>query len=782
MARVSSATDKARLLAILAVCAAWAAGWAEGAGGAEAGIRLAENGRSDYVIVLAAGAEPVERTAAAELQTHLLGVTGAKLEIRPEGEVPAGAPQIVLGQAARVRELLPALDVKALGPDAIVIKTVGRDLVLCGRPPRGTLYAVYTLLEDVVGCRWWTSQESFIPKKPTLVIPPQDTVYAPALWYREALYRDALEGVFAARSKCNGNANRVPVEYGGHYRFAGFVHTFYQLLPPKKYFAAHPQWYSEIHGKRTADHAQLCLTNDEMRKELVRNAIARLRAEQGAGLISISQNDWAGRCECPRCLAVEKEEGSPAGPLLRMVNAAAEEIGREFPEVLVETLAYQYTRKPPLVVRPRENVVVRLCSIECSFVEPLEGKQNAAFRSDIEAWSRIAPHLFIWDYTANFQQFILPHPNLRVLAPNIRFFVDHHAMGLFEEGDMACAVGDFVGLRAWLLAHLMWDPRRDPRGLIREFAEGYYGPAAPHLLAYLDHVHDAAERSGVYLRCYMPDTSTWLTPADMNRAAQLFDRAEAAVAGDPVLAARVRRERMPLEHAWLQRYDALRRTARRRGGEFLGPKDPAAACAAFVALGEKLHADFYAEGRPFAPYAASLRQTFRPPAPPPDLCRGLGEDDWVDAQDNRFRLARPGEWARLVEDPRASDKSAARMPGSHREWAVSWPIPEDMAGTAWHCYVVARCEAKAGTGMAMTMGIYDTQARRGVADRVVQVEEAAGPEYRVFDLGVHPLGPTMYAWVAPPQRPSEVTAVYVDRMFFIRQRDNMRGANAESAR
>jgi hypothetical protein len=601
---------------MLAICVALAAGWGQRAEGAEAAIRLADGGRSDYVIVLPAAADPVERTAASELQSHLAQATGARLEIRPEDQAPADRPQIVLGQAARVRKLLPALDIKALGPDGVVLKTVGRDLVLCGRPPRGTLYAVYTFLEDVVGCRWWTSQESFVPKKPTLLIPPQDTTYAPALWYREAYYRDAFDGVFAARSKCNGDGERVPAEYGGHYRFAGFVHTFYQLLPPKKYFAAHPEWYSEIHGKRTADGAQLCLANDQMREELVRNAKARLRAEPGTNLISISQNDWAGRCECPRCRAAEKEEGSPSGPLLRMVNAAAAEIQRDFPDVLVETLAYQYTRQPPLVVRPRENVVVRLCSIECSFAEPLAGKRNAAFRNDIEAWSRIAPHLFIWDYTANFQQFILPHPNLRVLAPNIRFFVDHRTMGLFEEGDMACGVGDFARLRTWLLAHLMWDPRRDPRGLMRDFAEGYYGPAAPHLLAYLDYVHDAVERSGIYLRCYAPDTGAWLTPADMNRATQLFDRAQAAVAGDALLAARVRRERLPLDHAWLLRYDALRHSAQQSGAEFLGPKDPAAACTAFIELCERHHADYYAEGQPFVPYAKALRQRFGVKAPP----------------------------------------------------------------------------------------------------------------------------------------------------------------------
>ena len=220
--------------------AVWAAVPARLAAAADAGLCLARDGKSDYVIVLSATADAVERTAAAELRDHLMQVTGARLEIRSERDVKADVPQIVLGQAARTRELLPSLDVKSLGPDAIVLKTVGRNLVLTGRPPRGTLYAVYTLLEDVVGCRWWTSEESFIPKRPTLVIPRQDTTYAPPLWYREAFYREAFNGVFAARSKCNGQNDQVAAEYGGHYRFAGFVHTFYPLLPPAKYFARIP--------------------------------------------------------------------------------------------------------------------------------------------------------------------------------------------------------------------------------------------------------------------------------------------------------------------------------------------------------------------------------------------------------------------------------------------------------------------------------------------------------------------------------------------------------------
>jgi hypothetical protein len=723
---------------------------------------LVRDGKSDYVIVVPDAPLPAETTASRELEQHLAQATGAKLPIVAESHAPQHARKIVLGDCRCLKQLIPGLNLHTLGYDGIVIRTLGDTLVLAGRPPRGTLYAVYSFLEDVVGCRWWTSTESFLP--------PLNLTYAPKLRYREAFYRDAFDGVFAARMKCNGHHDRVPPEYGGHQRFAGFVHTFYPLLPPEKYFAAHPEWYSEIHGKRTADRAQLCLTNEAMRQELLRNALTLLRREKDVGLISISQNDWHKRCECDRCKAIEVEEGSPSGLLVRFVNSVAADIEKEFPDVLVETLAYQYTREPPRLARPRRNVVIRLCSIECCFQQPLtDGTHNEKFRADIEGWSRVAPQLFVWDYVTNFANYILPHPNWRALAPNVRFFVDHHTIGLFEQGDAGSTVGEFVRLRAWLLSHLMWNPGLDEKKLVAEFLAGYYGPAAPHLQGYLDLMEQAARKSDVYLRCFMPNTSAWLSLDDLNQATRLFQKAADAVADDPQLSARVRRERMPLDHAWLLQYYAMRRAARGGKVESLGPTDPAAACEEYIRLAHQWKAGQWREGAPFTEYEDSLRRRFRPAGPAPDACKNLRADQWIDAQDNEFNLAGLGRWASIVDDPLASDRKAARMPGDHFEWAVSYPLSEDLAHDGpWRCFVVVRCEAKASSGSAMTMGIYDARAKRGVTHRRLTVEQTA-KGYQVIDLGAHPLHGEMYVWVAPPKRPGEVNAVYVDRMFLVRE-------------
>jgi hypothetical protein len=53
---------------------------------------------------------------------------------------------------------------------------------------------------------------------------------------------------------------------------------------------------------------------------------------------SISQNDNLNQCESPEELAVAHAEGSPAGPLLRAINAIADAIVDEFPLVAIDTL------------------------------------------------------------------------------------------------------------------------------------------------------------------------------------------------------------------------------------------------------------------------------------------------------------------------------------------------------------------------------------------------------------------------------------------------------------
>ena len=571
---------------------------------------LAENGNTNYTIVVPADAIEPEKTAASELQNYLKQVTGADFSICDESQTKDDSPKIFVGRSKAVEKLIPGLDWTGLGNDGIVIRTIDSNLLLAGGRPRGTLYAVYTFLEGTLGCRWWTGKESFIPSKSVLQIPAHDTIYVPKLKYRETFYRDINENpLFAAKLKLNGHFNDIPSEYGSHYTIIGWCHTFHQFLPPEKYFAEHPEWYSLIDGKRV-DNKQLCLTNDEMRKEMVRVALDLIKKNPSSGIISISQNDIdGGNCQCEKCRAIEAEEGSPSGLLIRFVNAVAEDIQKECPNMLVETLAYQYTLKPPAHAKPRSNVLIRLCNIGCDFGKPLDCNANGDFRDSMHKWSAIAPSLYVWDYVTDFASYMQPHPNMRVLAPNIRFFVSNNTVGLFEQGDEGCSIGEFVRLRAWVLAHLEWDPSADPIALTGEFLKGYYGGAAPYLQSYLTLIHDSLAQNNQKLSCYNTDLA-FLTLDVMNEATTLFDKAEKAVAEDPVLSERVQRERMSLDYAWLLKYDDLKKEAAANNVPFNPPFDPSVECDRFIERAKRWNVGDYREWKTFESYIPELKKMF----------------------------------------------------------------------------------------------------------------------------------------------------------------------------
>ncbi len=512
---------------------------------------IADAGQAKAAVIVSPGATATEKFAAEELAGYLKAITGAAFEVSPTR--PEKGSCIFIGKDS-AKILDPQVSTDDLGKEGTAIVCNGEHLILTGDSPRGTLYAVYSFLEDIVGCRWWSSKSSLIPKKSKLTVPVINTRYVPPLEYREVFWTDAFDSDWSARNKCNGQAHRLDENRGGKHQYHGFVHTFYPLVPPEKYFAEHPDWFSEIQGKRTHQHTQLCLTNTDMRAELIRNLKAGLKQNPAATIASVSQNDWFGYCRCAACSKIDTDQGSPAGTLIQFVNAVAEETSKDFPNVTIDTLAYQYTRKPPMNIKPTDKVIVRLCSIECSFSVPLEQDRNAAFRDDIQGWSKICDRLYIWDYTTNFNHYFRPHPNLRVLGPNIRFFVRHGVKGIFEQGAYTTLGADMAELRAWMLAKLLWNPNLDDRKLMREFLDGYYGPAASEIEAYLNVIHDSVEKSGYYLAC-LPGNDpapSFLTFETLRDGWAHLMAAEKAVANDDVLRNRIQMAQLPVMYAFMR--------------------------------------------------------------------------------------------------------------------------------------------------------------------------------------------------------------------------------------
>jgi len=532
-------------------------------------VLLAEEGRAAVPIVLARDASLPERTAARELVGHLERVTGARFTITTEGAGEGGGAAILVGPTERAAALGSGTPD---GPEQWRIRTVGDSLVLDGGRPRGTLYAVYRFLEDVVGVRWWTSESSFVPRIDRLELPGLQLEGEPAFSYRDI---HGLDGTveFSARNRHNGDRSNLPAAFGGREAYGppGHAHDFYAYVPPEEYFADHPEFFSEVDGERKANRAQLCLTNPEL-QELVGERLAGFiargtadaeeRGESPPRLYSFSQGDWGGACSCPACAEVDRREGGHAGSLVEMLNSMGERIRESHPDVLIDTLAYHYTFPAPRQTKLAPNVVVRLSALQRrDFSKPVTHRRHRSYRRAIDEWRQVTSHLRIWDYSVTFGEGAeLPLPNLPILAEDLRYYLDHGVEGVFIQHDPPIRA-DMRELKVWVLLKLLEEPTREIDPLVREFTDGHYGPAAPAIRDYLGLLGDAFARRPV--RIGYPARAKqyrYIDPRFLREAQAIFDRAEVAVAGSAELVNRVRFARLALDRATLLRWkDKLRR-------------------------------------------------------------------------------------------------------------------------------------------------------------------------------------------------------------------------------
>lgn len=434
--------------------------------------------------------------------------------------------------------------------------------------PRAAVYGVYGLLERL-GAQFLAEDCEILPQITDWE--PMCFSSRPDFAYRDLYWRGALDGRFALQCGLNSARADIAPEMGGKVSFYRYSHTFEELVPPEKWFDSHPEYFSLVNGKRRREHSQLCLTNPDVLEICIEGVRRWMREHPECRIFSVAQNDWYGYCECEHCQAIDRREESHAGALLAFVNAVADAVRDEFPDNRIHTFAYLYSRKAPRFLRPRENVIVRLCSIECCQSHPMGACRQAiggidvennaadafalsgqAFTDDLADWAKIAPHLYLWDYTTNFSNYLQPFPNWHVMGENLRLFRRLGVEGVLEQGNYSPGkTGAFAPLRIYLLSRLLWNADADTDELIRTFVRGYYGPEAETgVLQCLSLTESAASQNhmGIY---DMPD-APYLEEA-------LLARADAALAdalrrtADPIRRERLERERLSFEYVQLAR-------------------------------------------------------------------------------------------------------------------------------------------------------------------------------------------------------------------------------------
>ena len=555
------------------------------------------------VVVIPDNPTEVERFAAQELAGELGKCLGEKIRILLEGRFYT-APVLYVGATHASRALRGG---KPWRTDEVLLESIHGGVVLDGDPVRAPIYAVDLYLENCCGVRWWTADAATHPRLDAAPLDGISCKYAPQFKYRESHWLGGFDPLFKVRSKGNFTSctratmsvmpdavQSVPARMGGDYSLFFFkernsaFHSFFVIIPPARYFKTHPEWFSLVGGRR--EPVQLCLSNPEMKAEYIKETLRRLRENPDADFIQVSQNDgYGGCCECEKCKAMMEEDGGVAsGPYIRFANEVAEAVEKEFPGVGIDTFAYTFTVKHPKTTRPRGNVVVRYCTYRADISRPLSdvsSPTNTALRSGLEAWASVAKgNLLVWNYAADFHNYMLPHPGVTLLAPDIRLFAKNGAVGVFEQADALCPAGSFVGLRHYIVSHVLWDPRADDKRLMDDFLEGYYGKsAAPHLKRFIMFLDAASRKDGQFVNL-KHDGMEFLTRMELLELAAIMDDAVAAAEKDgEVFAGRVRRERLSVDNGIFIEYDELRDLAAKSGMKWTRPVSRAVAVEKWIA-------------------------------------------------------------------------------------------------------------------------------------------------------------------------------------------------------
>ena len=525
-------------------------------------------------IVVADDAIASEIYAAEEFQELFRQASGLKLPI--VHKITRWDKHVFIGPGNVMQASPVGFSVDDLGPEDLHIIVRDDNISIAGGRPRGTLYGVYTFLEDYLGVRFLTPDHTHVPAVgQARLIGPLDRVYRPPFAnHRQVDYKQTgVNPVFAARHRINAAHHWFPghdePKFGGLSPFYLINHSFYGQVPYDKYGKDHPEYFGLWGGKRMNDfmHTHLCLTNPEL-LPIVTNAVLdgiQSPSTVGRKNFFVAQNDTIWQyCQCDKCMAIDQREQSHMGALLDFVNKVADEVAETHPDVFIGTLSYGFSRKPPKNIKPRNNVQIMLSNIEACQIHCIADPNcpsNVAFMRDLRGWSRICKHLYAWTYNVNFHDYLLPYPNLYTIKPNIDTLLNAGVEGIFMQCCSDQTAAEMSDLRNYLICRLLWNPQLNDREVIDEFLDLHYGQAAPPIRRFINLIHKHYRDVGTNNASCI--SGQWDLPVDQDIAAaglRLFAEAMDLAENDEIKArvekASICAYRAAIDPVWKLKKDA----------------------------------------------------------------------------------------------------------------------------------------------------------------------------------------------------------------------------------
>ncbi len=691
-------------------------------------FKLVANGQPAVKILLSDDSSTIDDKAASMLKDALDKGTGLDFKIVKESSYTGGSV-ISLGETVLYKKsgIKPKIDLDAEG---YMIAEKNGNLFLIGGRKRGSISPAIALIEEDLGGRLYAAIDGLQMPELAETVTVSLREYVPQILVRTMFQYESFDAEFQLFNRVgtsDSGREKVPAKWGGFTALPKefFVHTCDKLLPNELYFDKHPEYFSLVGGRRIKQGhgggGHLCWTNPDVRKIVTARVLKELKTYYPYGLFDISPNDSSGGfCQCDKCQAIAKREGSEAGPLLDFINYVAGEVKKEYPHVKITTLAYAESKTPPKNLRPADNVIIRLANELSAHYPMFSIDDNDEFLPYLQGWNRLGANIFIWDYVVNYGGWPMPWPNLEVIDRNIDIYAENGVRAIFLQSSHY-GFGENQGrLRSWVYSQKMWDPSRKMQDLVRDFNYGYFGKAGYLMQEYSDLLLNEWK---LYHKTHKLKDSTRrtikLSDKYYSKANAIFQKALKLAADDKPLL-----EKIEFEYISVLFYRL----------EILGVIDDSDKAAyikdleLFKELTTKYKVDWITERttKTSARIVEWKRKYNIVSAGDKPVVMVLGAKD----------ATKVGNGAKRYDDISAPGGMVIKLPVAGKEWAVQWVFGSALFNdTEYSVRIQIRADKKQNSGPAVGFGIYSIESKKVPLKGVIYAEDIVDGGYGWFECG-----------------------------------------------
>ncbi len=459
--------------------------------------KLVEKGKTAYKLLLPASMSAAAETVT-EMKNFIAECTGINiLTVKDDNfTYDSNAQVISLGNTTAARTAGVTTTYDEFGTDGYYIKTVDKSVFINASNTLGLLNGVYDFLRFQFGVKIYSYDEMTTPKTSDLNLKDFD-----------------YKGIPDFKVRCHGVSWNSPTTYSQQYEkrmrlgvnngsgWIGFAHTHFSLLPKETYYEAHSDWYSE-------DGTQLCLSNEEMRAELIKVMKDKLEDTSltwtDTYYFMLGQMDVNTFCGCERCTAEAAANGGNSGVMMKFINWVADTMNpyveEKYPDVTIYwvTFAYGKTLDAPVKkvdgkfvpynddVVAHEKVGIMLAPLGADFYHDLlDEKYNPQSAECLPGWESIKSHLFIWTYNSVFDNAFYFMDDFDVLRQNYQHYKDIGAFYIYDQGNYGAENAmPFQAMSMYIRAQLMWDLDSDVNAMMNEFMDAYYKDGSTYVRQY----------------------------------------------------------------------------------------------------------------------------------------------------------------------------------------------------------------------------------------------------------------------------------------------------------